>query len=157
MEKFLFISDFDGTLTQKDFYEIAINRFIPEEGRRIIAAWKNGEMTVFTFLKTVFQSLNRSEAEIEAAVAEIDVDPYINPFFSRIEKAGGDWLVLSAGTRYYIERVFRAQGIENPWIISNPGSYRNGGVEMTADTASPFYSETYGIDKSLVVNNLPIS
>jgi 2-hydroxy-3-keto-5-methylthiopentenyl-1-phosphate phosphatase len=60
-------------------------------------------------------------------------------------------LVLSAGTRYYIEKALHGKGIEEPWIIANPGFYGNGGVVMTADTDSPFYSETYGIDKSLVV------
>jgi 2-hydroxy-3-keto-5-methylthiopentenyl-1-phosphate phosphatase len=44
MKDFAFISDFDGTLTKKDFYKILSETYYKEELVPIFNSWKNGEM-----------------------------------------------------------------------------------------------------------------
>ena len=39
-KKFAFISDFDGTLTNKDFYKMIIDEYLGEEGKELYKAWR---------------------------------------------------------------------------------------------------------------------
>ncbi len=151
MKEFVFISDFDGTLTDRDFYKMVMDRFPENKGREVISSWKNGEIGVFEFLDIVFSTINRSVEEIDNLVLEIPFDKNAKGFIDSIKKAGGDFMILSAGTGYYIEKIFKHYGIDGIQVISNKGEYREGAIHMTADTNSPYYSESYGIDKSLAV------
>ena len=54
MKKFAFVSDFDGTLTERDFYHIVIDKFLGDEGRKMyIEQKKNGKIDV-PFLNSIF-------------------------------------------------------------------------------------------------------
>jgi 2-hydroxy-3-keto-5-methylthiopentenyl-1-phosphate phosphatase len=151
MRNWLFISDFDGTLTHKDFYEIMMDKYLSQKGRELEARWKRGELTVFQFLSAVFASVDRSQADIDEDIRYIPIDEYATEFIQRVKSSGGDFLILSAGTRYYIERLMTHLRIEGTMLISNPGVYRERGIQMTADIESPYYSPVYGIDKAKVV------
>ncbi len=153
MKKFVFISDFDGTLTDRDFYKIVMDKFPENKGRDVYLRWISGEIGVFDFLYTVFSSVNRSEEELLRAILEIPFDKYAKGFIESIKQSGGDFIILSAGTGYYIEKLFEYHGIKDVFIISNKGIYRDGGIYITADTESPYYSSKYGIDKSLAVEH----
>jgi 2-hydroxy-3-keto-5-methylthiopentenyl-1-phosphate phosphatase len=152
MKDWLFISDFDGTLTHKDFYKIVIEKFQPQLGRELERQWRSGEITVYEFLQRVFASLDRSEQEIFEAILMIPIDRDAKEFIQRVKTAGGDFLILSAGTAYYIERLLKHLGIEGVTVIANPGVYRDRGIQMQAEQTSPYYSEVYGIDKGRVVS-----
>jgi len=151
MKDFIFISDFDGTMTEKDFYWIIIEKYLPEEGIKLYRRWRNNEIMDVEFLGAVFRSINRDENQILEDILNIRLDPYIPNFISNIRQRGGDFVILSAGTSYYIERLLAYHGIKDVKIISNPGYYKNRGIHMTADKNSPFYSERYGIAKELAV------
>jgi 2-hydroxy-3-keto-5-methylthiopentenyl-1-phosphate phosphatase len=154
MDKFVFISDFDGTLTKEDFYLIVVEKFLKERGQQIIADWQQGKMNVREFLATVFRSINRSETEIFEAIKTIPLDRHAKTFIEWVRQHGGNFVILSAGTSYYIERLLEYKQIKGVQVISNRGYYEDGGIQLVADPDSPFYSETYGIDKSLVVKEL---
>ena len=151
MGNWLFISDFDGTLTHKDFYEIMLEKYLGQKGKELEARWKRGELTVFQFLSTVFASIDRNQEDIDVEISDIPIDKYAAEFIQRVKSSGGDFLILSAGTRYYIERLVAQLRIEGTMLISNPGEYRKRGIQMTADMESPYYSPVYGIDKAKVV------
>jgi 2,3-diketo-5-methylthio-1-phosphopentane phosphatase len=103
------------------------------------------------FLGKVFQSINHNENGILEDILSIKLDPYAPKFIENIKESGGDFLILSAGTKYYIERLLEHQGIKDVKIISNPGIYENKGIKMIPDVTSPFYSKRYGIAKEMVV------
>ena len=151
MKEFLFISDFDGTLTDMDFYQIIVDRYLGDDGRKLCETWKQGDLTLFEFLEIVFKSINRDEAEILKTVYEIPFDPYVKTFIDHIKASGIDFMILSAGTGYYIENLFAHLGIKDVPVIANRGVYKDGGVHMLRDRESPFYSEETGIDKSIAV------
>ncbi|KNY28263.1 MtnX-like HAD-IB family phosphatase [Pseudobacteroides cellulosolvens] len=153
MKNFLFISDFDGTLTDEDFYYIIMKKFLGDKGREIYRDWTNGKMTVFEFLKTIFGSTNESEEEIIKAVMDIKFDTYAKDLIKSIEEANGEFMILSAGCSYYIHKLLEHLDIKNIKVITNNGVYEDGKINMTADKNSPFYSETYGVDKALVAEH----
>lgn len=151
MKKFIFISDFDGTMTERDFYHIVIDRYLGDAGKQLYHKWKAGEYKDVDFLGTVFQSMNRDENEIFQDILSIKLDEHIKEFVARVRLYGGEFLVLSAGTRYYIDILLQQYGMGEISVISNPGVYSNYGIHMSADRQSPFFSERYGVDKELVV------
>lgn len=151
MKDWIFISDFDGTLTHKDFYWMVIDKYLPEKGRELFKIWKQGELTDAVFLATVFASMNRSQEEIDQDIREIPVDEGMEELIRRVQASGGDFLILSAGNGYYIERILAWRHLESTAMISNPGTYQDRGIRMTPDPNSPFYSPRYGVDKEKVV------
>ena len=147
MKDFLFISDFDGTLSDKDFYLIVIDSFLGEHGYKIMESWKNNEMNVFEYLKTIFGSNNINEEQLVEEVKRINIDKCTFEFVSMIKKLNGDFKILSAGASYYIEKIVEQNDIGNIEVIANKGVYSDGKLIMTADEKSSFYSKVYGIDK----------
>lgn len=154
MKKFAFFSDFDGTLSNKDFYQIIIDKYITEEGTKLFKKWRAKEIKDVDFLGYIFKSINRTEDEIQDDILSIPLDAYAKEFIEHINAAGGDFIVLSAGTRYYIERLFDREGIKNVTIYSNTGVYKDKGIHFDIDTKHWSYSEIYGIDKAKVVEKL---
>jgi 2,3-diketo-5-methylthio-1-phosphopentane phosphatase len=154
VKKFAFFSDFDGTLSNKDFYQIIIDKYITEEGTELFKKWRAKEIKDVDFLGYVFKSINRSEDEILEDILSIPLDSYAKEFIENIKAAGGDFIVLSAGTRYYIERLFEKEGIKDVTIYSNNGVYKDKGIHFDIDTSHWSYSEIYGIDKAKVVEQL---
>lgn len=155
LKEFIFISDFDGTMSERDFYHIIMDKYLGDRGRELYASWKADEMLDVEFLSTVFTSMNRTEEEIDEDILSIKLDEYISTFIEQIKVAGGDFLILSAGSNYYIERLLAFQGIHGIEIISNDGKYENKGITLIPpDKQHPFYSQRYGIDKAQVVQSL---
>ena len=98
MKKFLFISDFDGTMTSQDFFLQIMYRY--QHNRVFSNNWKSG----FDLLSDVFDSINLSESDLQREIEYIPLDPYFVNTVKLVRKYGGDFLILSAGCKYYIER-----------------------------------------------------
>jgi 2,3-diketo-5-methylthio-1-phosphopentane phosphatase len=155
LKEFIFVSDFDGTMTAKDFYHIILDDYLGDWGRKLYDSWQRGEMYTVDFLAAVFKNAGRSESELYQDILRIDLDDAIPAFIEQIQRAGGDFAVLSAGTQYYIERLLAYYHIDGIRIIANGGKYENKGITMLPpDSSNAFYSVKYGIDKGLVVQSL---
>lgn len=154
MVKFAFISDFDGTLTKKDFYKIISDEYLKEECRELYKDWRNKKIKDVDYLGYVFEHIGRSEEEIYEDIMKISLDAYAKEFIAQIKVLGGDFAVVSAGTSYYIEKVFEKQGINDVDIYSNKGVFKDKGIHFVLDESNEFYSDIYGIDKMKVVQKL---
>ncbi|MCB2293655.1 MtnX-like HAD-IB family phosphatase [Clostridium algoriphilum] len=154
MKDFAFISDFDGTLTKKDFYKILSEAYYKEELLPLFNSWKNGEMKNREYLGYVFNNVRRSEAELNEDILNISFDPFAKTFIEQVKAAGGDFIVISAGASYYIDKVLENYNIKGIDVYSNKGIYKNNGIYFDLDENSEFYSDRYGIDKLIIVEKL---
>jgi 2-hydroxy-3-keto-5-methylthiopentenyl-1-phosphate phosphatase len=154
MKKFAFVSDFDGTLTKRDFYHIIIDKYLTDWGRSFYEDWKKTKKINVEFLNKIFGSINRSEEEIRGEILNIPIDNYAKAFIKRVSKNGGDFYILSAGTSYYIEILLQHLGLENVNVISMKGIYKDGGISILPDRNHIFYSEIFGLDKKKVIKSL---
>ncbi len=145
MKRFLFISDFDGTMTSQDFFLQIMYRY--EHDRAFSNSLKSG----FELLSDVFSNINLSESDLQKEIEYIPLDPYFARAVNLVRKLGGDFLVLSAGCEYYIERKLKSEGIYDVDIISNHGFYEDGGIKLVKNVNDRFYSEKFGIDKQKVI------
>jgi 2,3-diketo-5-methylthio-1-phosphopentane phosphatase len=154
MKDFIFVSDFDGTLTDTDFFQILIDGYLKEFGEKHRKRWDDGVIDVYEFLNIIFTSINLTEEEIFENIKKINFDDSVIELIDYIKENNGEFIVLSAGTSYYIEKLFAYKGIKDIQIISNRAVYKDGGIHMEADLKSPFYSSVSGIDKAKVVEEL---
>lgn len=154
MKNFIFISDFDGTLTKKDFYKIITDDYLKNEVESMYKDWINKKIRDVDYLGYVFSHIRRNEEEIYEDIMKISLDPFAKEFINNVHSLGGDFVVVSAGTSYYIEKVFLKNNIENVTVFSNKTIYKDNGLHFVLDKNHEFYSEIYGIDKFLVVQSL---
>jgi 2-hydroxy-3-keto-5-methylthiopentenyl-1-phosphate phosphatase len=153
VKKWAFVSDFDGTISKQDFYIVMMDKYFPE-GRELFKKWKAGELQDIDFLATVFKSINQEEEKIMEDILAIPIDEYVPDFIKKVQMAGADFYILSAGTDYYIIHILKKYGVENIKVFSNKGYYRDKNVHMDIDKEGWHYSERYGIDKAKVIQKL---
>lgn len=151
MKKFAFVSDFDGTLTDRDFYHIVMDKYLKDWAWNYYEEWKKTKKINVDFLNKIFGAMDRSEEEIFEDILELPLDPYAINFIKMVENNGGDFFILSAGTSYYINKLLEHFKIKNVTVISMEGRYNNRGIEIMPDAKSEFYSEVWGIDKQKVI------
>ncbi|MDE5414816.1 MtnX-like HAD-IB family phosphatase [Alkalihalobacterium chitinilyticum] len=153
MKKWAFVSDFDGTISNQDFYWLVIEKYFPE-GRDLFKKWKAQELLDIDFLKTVFSSIHQSEEQIIKDILSLPIDDYVPTFVRNVQQQNGDFFVLSAGTDYYIHHVLEKHGIKNVKVFSNEGVFQEKNIHLNIDETHPHFSKRYGIDKSKVIKEL---
>ena len=150
-DRILFVSDFDNTISLKDFYWVVIEKYSPVEGRQEFAKWKQGGYTDFEFLSWVFGRIGQDEAHILKDILCVPIDPFFLTFVNALQSKQGDIAIVSAGNDYYIKRLLQHHGLERIPVFSNSGHFDNKAIVMSPPTNESFRSPRYGIDKAKVV------
>jgi 2-hydroxy-3-keto-5-methylthiopentenyl-1-phosphate phosphatase len=150
----IFISDYDGTITGRDFYSLLAERYIPRDTPDYFAQYRDGRITHFQAMAAYFAFAPTDEEQLEELLAASQVDPELAASAALLERAGWELWVVSAGSSWYVERVLRRAGVTAP-VYSNPGRIENGHglVLEKPDPASPYHSPSDGVDKSAVVRH----
>lgn len=150
----IFISDYDGTITDKDFYSLLAERYIPTDTPDYFAQYREGRITHFEAMAAYFAFAPTGEDEIEELLEASQADPNLAASAALLQRAGWELLVVSAGSSWYVERVLRKAGV-GATIYSNPGRLEKGlGLVLEKlDPSSPYHSASVGVDKSAVVRH----
>ena len=130
------VSDFDGTMTGHDFYELAIESLLPSDTPDYWAEYRAGTITHFEALRRYFAAIRASEEEVWAVVRQMELDPNLRGAVESLHRAGWSVLVTSAGCEWYIRRLLATAGVEVE-IHANPGRFEAGkGLLMEMPTGS---------------------
>jgi 2,3-diketo-5-methylthio-1-phosphopentane phosphatase len=150
----IFISDYDGTITDRDFYSLLAERYIPADTPDYFAQYREGRITHFEAMSAYFAFAPTEEQQLEELLAASQADPDLGPASALLQRAGWELLVVSAGSSWYVERVLRRAGLAAT-VYSNPGHIENGRglVLEKLDPSSPYHSASVGVDKSAVVRH----
>jgi 2,3-diketo-5-methylthio-1-phosphopentane phosphatase len=153
MRKIL-VSDYDGTITDKDFYSLLAEHYIPRDTPDYFAQYREGRITHFEAMAAYFAFAPTEEQQLEELLAASQADPELGVSVALLERAGWELWVVSAGSSWYVERVLRGAGVAAP-VYSNPGRLENGRglVLERLDPSSPYHSASIGVDKSAVVRH----
>lgn len=151
MKRFVFVSDFDGTMTANDFCFIVIDECLGEQGWELYDQWQRNALTTLEFLTLVFRDMRCDEQGIDRLIGRIEMDEYVPEFVRRVRDAGGEFVVLSAGADYYVQRFLAQQGLADVRVIANHGEFSNRGIKLKTDEGRYEYSSEYGIDKAAVI------
>lgn len=147
----LLVTDFDGTLTERDFYQLALERFTPSETKYVWDRYLQKELTTFETLQGIFSAIKASPAELVAALDDLQLDPGAAAAIGRLRKNGWEVVIVSAGCDWYIQKILAKAGI-SAVVHANPGEFaESGGLEMRVPSGSPYLSSRTGIDKAAIV------
>jgi 2,3-diketo-5-methylthio-1-phosphopentane phosphatase len=147
----LFVTDFDGTVTQNDFFRLVVEQLSPGEMDHYWQGYLNDRFSHFEALQGIFGSIRVSEDRLLALVEQVQAEPNMAEWVERLQAAGWEVVVASAGCAWYIERTLDRLGVQVE-VHANPGTFHPGhGLQMHRPTDSPFYSPTHGIDKAAIV------
>jgi 2-hydroxy-3-keto-5-methylthiopentenyl-1-phosphate phosphatase len=147
----LLVTDFDGTMTRHDFYQLAVARLLPPDVPNHWADYRAGRLTHFEALRRYFAAIRAPEADVLAVANAMDLEPGLPALLADLRAADWDVVVASAGCDWYIRRLFAAAGVEVE-LHANPGQFVPGrGLLMDLPVGSPYHSAEFGIDKSAVV------
>lgn len=152
MKEKILISDFDGTMTGRDFFLVALSR-LPAGARDHWRRYEAGEITHFAALAAIFAELRVSKGEYATMLGETAFEEGVAPGVEALRRAGWRVKVASVGCGCYIERILKEHGLYLT-VFANPGYFSpENGVLMALPTASPYFSPAIGIDKGAIVRD----
>ncbi len=141
------ITDFDGTLTQFDFFDRAFHAVAPGTIPDYWGQYERGEIGHFEALAKIFAALPFSADELKHIARQSQLEPELAECLARLNGAGWRVVVVSAGCRWYIEGLLAERGIELP-LLANPGRPAEGtGLIMERPSDSPYANHEVGVDK----------
>jgi len=147
----LLVSDFDGTMTRREFYRLAIDQLIPRDCPDHWKDYREGRATHFDALNRYFQSIRATEQQVWGLLAKMELEPRLAELVKSLETAGWRVVIASAGSAWYIERLLNQAGVTLE-IHANPGLFDPAtGLKMRLPTESPYFCREIGIDKAAVV------
>jgi 2-hydroxy-3-keto-5-methylthiopentenyl-1-phosphate phosphatase len=148
-EKIL-VSDFDGTMTGRDFFRLALE-CLPASATSFWERYEKGELSHFNALSAIFAELRFPEKEMDALLARMELDEGITSACNLLYAHGWRLVIASAGCSWYIEKLLAPLGI-GAEIHANPGTFsKQQGLIMELPLSSPYFSRETGIDKVRLV------
>lgn len=149
----LLVTDFDGTITQRDFFHLVVETFAPAHLEKYWEGYRSGRLTHFQALAGIFAGIRASEAEMDELLQRAEPEPELAYWVEKLRQAGWQIQVASAGCAWYIERILSRAGVQVP-VFANPGTFSaEEGLRMRLPIESPVYSPTLGIDKAALVRS----
>ncbi len=149
----VFVTDFDGTITNRDFYRLAAQRLL---GPEKLAPWddyRSGAITHFEAMRRIYGSIRAPESAVLGVIGDMEPDPCLAGCVRDLRAAGWNVIVASAGCGWYIDIILRQFGVALE-VHSNPGVYMPGGpLVLEEPRDSPFYCPQLGVDKAAIVRH----
>ncbi len=147
----VFVTDYDGTLTAHDFYQLIQSEVLPPETPNYWQQFLDDRLSHFEVLERIFAAIRADEATLLDIARRCQLDPHLPARVAELRQAGWQVVVCSAGCGWYIERMLAEAGVDLP-VYANPGRFSpQTGLTMRRPIDSPFYSQQTGIDKGALV------
>ncbi|HEX6984612.1 MAG TPA: MtnX-like HAD-IB family phosphatase [Planctomycetaceae bacterium] len=148
------VSDFDGTMTRRDYYEIVMERLLPPDAPDFFGEYRDGRRTLFEALRDIFAYVPAGEETFARLTRESGLDPDLARGIAALRDAGWEVVVVSAGCRWYIDRLLAGAGVAVE-VFANPGRIDSEGrLIMEWPTDSPYQSANTGTGKAAAVRAL---
>ncbi|MFP4473450.1 MAG: MtnX-like HAD-IB family phosphatase [Candidatus Omnitrophota bacterium] len=151
--KKIFVTDFDGTITRNDFYDLICRQFpqILEAGHW--GRYESGEISHFEALRRIFAEIRSDEMVLLEIIEKMEADPDLVENVARLKKQGWEIVVASAGSDWYIRKILKDVAADVT-VHANPGKFfPDRGLLMELPHSSAFYSQEVGVDKVAVVED----
>lgn len=145
------VTDFDGTLTSVDFFELVRARWPlkPDPWEACLA----GKVPHIVAIAQVLAAARGPESGLVELFDRLGIDPGAGAAFRALRAAGWRVVVASAGCDWYIRKVLERLGAEAE-IHANPGRYdEERGLLMQPARGSPFFHPRFGLDKAAVLKH----
>lgn len=149
----ILVTDFDGTFTRRDFFDLILERHDPPAGHEAWRRYLAGELTHVEGIGGVFASLRTNEVGADTLVDALDPTPGTAAAVQALQQAGWEVVIASAGCGWYIEKLLARMGLRVT-VHACPGAFApETGLVMTPDRTDPYHHEQFAIDKPAVVRD----
>ncbi len=153
MSSHVLVTDFDGTITRRDFYSCVVENLLTPKDLEPWHLYTSGEITHFEALRRIFANIRANEGDLENLMEDMTIDPDLRAGFERLRDAGWEVIIVSNGCQWYIDRFLAKAGVKAP-VYSNPGRFDPAhGLIMELPADSPYFDPETGIDKRAVVED----
>lgn len=147
------VTDFDGTITRRDFYTCVVEKLLTPGDLEPWNLYTAGAITHFEALRRIFAAIRADEEALEEVMGAMTIDPELRVGFERLRDAGWEVVIVSNGCQWYIERLLAAAGVTAP-VYSNPGRFDSAaGLIMELPNDSPYLDPDTGISKRAIVED----
>ena len=151
MAEKVLVTDFDGTMTRRDFFQLVAERLLPAGTPDYWGEYLAGRLTHFEALKAIFGSVTAGESALIDAVNAMELDPELASEVETLRLEGWRVVVASAGCAWYIRRLLDGAGVALE-LLANPGRIEGGRLVMEPPASdSRFFSPETGINKVEIV------
>ncbi len=155
MKEKIIISDFDGTITKKDTLYHFFKEYASDGWMTVEKLWKERKIGSKECLIREFELVENLSVElIEEFIATLELDGYFKDFIELTNKNDVDFIIVSDGIDYFINRVLEKNNIKNLKIISNIGKFSKNSFEITCPMEYKGCKVNSGTCKCKVIENL---
>jgi 2-hydroxy-3-keto-5-methylthiopentenyl-1-phosphate phosphatase len=150
----ILISDFDGTLTRYDFFDLVRKRwpYPPEDD-----PWEKfvgGQITHFQALAEIFARIRTSEADLLELASSMELDSSFAKSARELQDRHWEIVIASAGCDWYIRFLLNKARVSSVSLHANPGVFDpERGLQMFLPERSRFFSPTTGVNKVEIVRD----
>lgn len=146
------ITDFDGTMTEREFYKLVRERLLPPGVPDYWVDYRAGRMTHFEALRRFFAAAEGGEPALLGVAQDMGLESDLAARVATLHAAGWEAVVVSAGCGWYIDRLLAGAGVTLE-VHANPGRIEDGRLIMDFPAESPYLSTETGIEKAAVVRS----
>jgi len=147
----ILVSDFDGTVTGEDFFQLVVSHLLTPKDMKPWDEYLEGRLTHLEALQRIFSKIQAPESDVLALLEDMRPDPAMSKSLGSLRAAGWEVIIASNGCDWYIRRILEQLGVHVE-LHANPGTYaEDGPLIMKAPVDSRFYSPEGGIDKAAIV------
>ncbi len=118
----LLVSDFDGTMTRYDFFDLARQELPSIATRDHWTDYVDGRITHFEALARIFADIRTDLPTMQATADRMELDPNLKDSVTRLQQAGWRIIIASAGCAWYIRYLLDKAGVELE-VHANPGVF----------------------------------
>jgi len=150
--KGILVTDFDGTMTKHDFYDLVCAAFPEISTKGFWQQYEEGKITHFEALRSIFALIRAPEEKLSKIVQSMEIEPKLSQAVATLKKHGWKVVVASAGCDWYIRKLLKQSKVDIE-VYANPGEFfPDKGLLMHLPEKSPYCSQEMGINKSAVVH-----
>lgn len=149
--KGILVSDFDGTMTKYDFYDLVCAEFPEISTQGFWQQYEAGKITHFEALRSIFSLIRVPESRLLEIVQSMEIEPKLGEAVALLEKHGWKVVVASAGCVWYIQWLLKKSGVMLEVHANDGEFFPDRGLVMRLPQTSPYLSPEMGINKSTVV------
>ena len=137
--KITIISDFDGTISERDIGHHFFGTFIPdkEQWQELLRRWKFGLVSSKECLEREISWVKARRKDLDQFIGNETLDPYFKDFVDFCNRRRFDILILSDGLDYYIDYLLMKFGLGFLRFKANKLVLRNGNI---SGIAFPYYN-----------------
>lgn len=151
----ILVTDFDGTITSGDFFELVRRRWpqVPDPWDQALA----GVIPMREALRRIFAGVGGTREELLDLCEQSNVGPEIGDAFRQLQRAGWRIIVASAGCDYYIHHTLDRVGVRAE-VVAHRGEFIEGkGLIMQPLDDTPLAHPRFGLNKAAVVRHFQSS